>query len=96
MATLNGVKIATLEYSGKRSEAAILNQTFLVDGGSPLQVERCFKGGGLSPHTQLSLFEKKQCNQQDCQNLLVQGDNLQFLKACYQNTDPLIQDKVKG
>ena len=96
VATLNKAKIPTLEYAGKRSEAAILNQTFLVDGGSPLQVERCFEGGSLTAHTQLSLFEKKRKNHNDWQNLIVQGDNLQFLKTCYQNTDPIIKDKVKG
>ncbi len=29
-------------------------------------------------------------------NLLVFGDNLQFLKTVYQNTDPLIKNQVKG
>jgi adenine-specific DNA-methyltransferase len=29
-------------------------------------------------------------------NMIVQGDNLQFLKTCYLNQDPLIKDKVKG
>jgi site-specific DNA-methyltransferase (adenine-specific)/adenine-specific DNA-methyltransferase len=28
--------------------------------------------------------------------LVVQGDNLQFLKTCYLNQDPIIKDKVKG
>lgn len=28
--------------------------------------------------------------------MIVQGDNLQFLKTCYKNVDPLIKDKVKG
>lgn len=31
-----------------------------------------------------------------CRNLIVQGDNLQFLKTVYLNQDPLIKDKVKG
>ena len=29
-------------------------------------------------------------------NLIVQGDNLQFLKTCFINQDPIIKDKVKG
>jgi len=28
--------------------------------------------------------------------MIVQGDNLQFLKTCYRNVDPLIKGKVKG
>ncbi|MCF8037552.1 MAG: hypothetical protein K9K62_11830, partial [Desulfobacteraceae bacterium] len=45
VAALDRAKIATLEYAGKRSEAAILNQTFTVESGSPLQAERLFKEG---------------------------------------------------
>jgi hypothetical protein len=71
VAKLDRAKIVTLEYAGKRSEAAILNQASPTDAGSPLQVERCL-------------------------NLIVQGDNLQFLKTCYRNADPLIKDRVKG
>lgn len=35
---------------------------------------------------------------QDCEweNMLVFGDNLQFLKNIYENEDPLIKDKIKG
>ncbi len=57
---LDRAKIMTLEYAGKRSEAAILNQASLTDAGSPLQVERCFKGGSLTGETQLDLFERAQ------------------------------------
>ncbi|MBA3036440.1 MAG: site-specific DNA-methyltransferase, partial [Desulfobacterium sp.] len=96
VAALDRAKIVTLEYSGKRSEAAILNQTLLVDAGSPLQVERCFKDGNPTGQTQLDLFEQMQKNQSAWHNLIVQGDNLQFLKTCYQNNDLLIKDKVKG
>ena len=97
VAKLDRAKIVTLEYAGKRSEAAILNQASPTDTGSPLQVERCFKGGIISKCTQLDLFEKsKKDNDSNWQNLIVQGDNLQFLKTCYQNADPLIKDKVKG
>lgn len=44
MAKLDRTKIVTLEYAGKRSEAAILNQASPTDAGSPLQVERCYYG----------------------------------------------------
>jgi 16S rRNA G966 N2-methylase RsmD len=97
VAKLDRAKIATLEYAGKRSEAAILNQASPTDAGSPLQVERCFKGGSLTGETQLDLFKKaKEDAGEHWENLIVQGDNLQFLKTCYQNADPLIKDKVKG
>lgn len=32
----------------------------------------------------------------DWKNLMVFGDNLQFLKTIYKNEDPLIKDKIKG
>jgi DNA modification methylase len=97
VAKLDRAKIVTLEYAGKRSEAAILNQTSPTDAGSPLQVERCFKGGSLTGETQLDLFKKaKDGTDDNWQNLIVQGDNLQFLKTCYRNADPLIKDRVKG
>jgi len=97
VAKLDRAKIVTLEYAGKRSEAAILNQASPTESGSPLQVERCFKGGSLTGVTQLDLFERANSATDDnWQNLIVQGDNLQFLKTCYQNADPLIKDKVKG
>ena len=94
---LDRAKIATLEYAGKRSEAAILNQSSPTDAGSPLQVERCFKGGSLTGETQLDLFKKaKNGTDDNWQNLIVQGDNLQFLKTCHRNADPLIKGRVKG
>ncbi|MBE9582656.1 MAG: site-specific DNA-methyltransferase, partial [Proteobacteria bacterium] len=97
VAKLDRARIVTLEYAGKRSEAAILNQASPTDAGSPLQVERCFKGGSLTGETQLDLFEKAKDGADDnWQNLIVQGDNLQFLKTCYRNADPLIKDRVKG
>ena len=97
VAKLDRAKIVTLEYAGKRSEAAILNQASPTDAGSPLQVERCFKGGSLTGETQLDLFERTKGGANDnWQNLIVQGDNLQFLQACYRNADPLIKDRVKG
>ena len=97
VAKLDRAKIVTLEYAGKRSEAAILNQASPTDAGSPLQVERCFKGCSLTGETQLDLFEQaKDGTDDNWQNLIVQGDNLQFLKTCYRNADPLIKDRVKG
>ena len=97
VAKLDRAKIVTLEYAGKRSEAAILNQGSPTDAGSPLQVERCFKGGSLTGETQLDLFKKaKNGTDDNWQNLIVQGDNLQFLKTCHRNADPLIKDRVKG
>ncbi|MBW2034915.1 MAG: site-specific DNA-methyltransferase [Deltaproteobacteria bacterium] len=97
VAKLDRAKIVTLEYAGKRSEAAILNQASPTETGSPLQIERCFKGGIISKCTQLDLFEKsKKDNDSNWQNLIVQGDNLQFLKTCYRNADPMIKDRVKG
>lgn len=96
VAALDRAKIATLEYAGKRSEAAILNQSFSVDTGSPLQIERCFEKGRLTGETQLTLFNNTTTDDSGWRNLMVQGDNLQFLKTCFQNTDPLIKDQVKG
>ncbi|MFH2001294.1 MAG: hypothetical protein ABIK28_16550, partial [Planctomycetota bacterium] len=97
VAKLDRAKIVTLEYAGKRSEAAILNQSSPTDAGSPLQVERCFKGGSPTGETQLDLFERaKDGTDDNWQNLIVQGDNLQFLKTCYRNADPLIKNRVKG
>lgn len=96
--TLKDSRIPTIEYAGKRSEAAILNEAAAFGGGSPLQVERCFDGGRLNPGaTQLALFQASE-QQADYQwrNLIVCGDNLQFLKTCYLNQDPLIKDRVKG
>lgn len=86
---LEKYKVPTIEYAGKRSEALILSQAGAMGGGSPLQIERCFNGTK-------QLQESKQTNSDDWRNLIVQGDNLQFLKTCYLNQDPLIKDKVKG
>jgi len=44
VAKLDRARIVTLEYAGKRSEAAILNQAVPTDAGSLLQVERCYYG----------------------------------------------------
>jgi len=77
---LDKYKIPTIEYAGKRPESAILAQAVLVGEAAPLQVVRAFGNG----HSDL------------WRNMIVQGDNLQFLKTCYLNQDPLIKDKVKG
>ncbi len=77
---LDRAKIPTLEYAGKRSKAAILAEAHAGIGAAPLQTVRC-------------LGETKNG---EWKNLIVQGDNLQFLKTCYRNVDPLIKDIVKG
>jgi len=77
---LDKYKIPTIEYAGKRPESAILAQAALLGEAAPLQVVRAFGNGQSDPW----------------RNMIVQGDNLQFLKTCYLNQDPLIKDKVKG
>ena len=49
----------------------------------PLQVEKVYNG-------------KRETFDDGWRNLLVFGDNLQFLKTIYKNEDPIIKDKVKG
>lgn len=96
--TLKDSKIPTIEYQGKRAEAAILSEASVFGGGSPLQLERCFDGGRINKNaTQLQLFnESTLADDTNWRNLIVQGDNLQFLKTCYINQDPIIKDRVKG
>ena len=77
---LDKYKIPTIEYSGKRPQSVILAQAAITGGAAPLQIVRSFANGKNG----------------DWKNLIVQGDNLQFLKTCYMNQDPLIKDKVKG
>ena len=77
---LDRAKIPTLEYAGKRSRAAILAEAGAGIGAAPLQIVRCFG----------------EARDDEWQNMIVQGDNLQFLKTCYKNVDSLIKDKVKG
>jgi hypothetical protein len=76
---LDRAKIPTLEYSGKRSKATILAEAGAGIGAAPLQNVRCF--GDIKNG--------------GWRNLIVQGDNLQFLKTCYKNVDPLIKNKIK-
>ena len=78
--TLNRIRIPTIEYAGKRSEGVILASAVALGQSAPLQVVRSFGEPG----------------EDGWQNLIVQGDNLQFLKTAYLNQDPLIKDKVKG
>jgi hypothetical protein len=78
--TLNRIKIPTIEYAGKRSEGVILASAIALGQSAPLQVVRSFGEPG----------------EDGWQNLIIQGDNLQFLKTFYLNQDPLIRDKVKG
>lgn len=77
---LDKYKVPTIEYAGKRAESLILAQAAITGGAAPLQIVRSFANG----------------KNDDWKNLIVQGDNLQFLKTCYMNQDSLIKDKVKG
>lgn len=77
---LNKFKIPTIEYAGKRPESVILTQAAITGGAAPLQIVRSFG----------------ETKDNEWRNMIVQGDNLQFLKTCYLNQDPLIKDKVKG
>jgi len=77
---LNRIRIPTLEYAGKRQEGVILAGAVLLGQSAPLQILRTFGEPG----------------EDGWRNLIVQGDNLQFLKTVFLNQDPLIKDKVKG
>jgi DNA modification methylase len=97
--TLNSARIPTIEYAGKRSEAAILNEASAFGAGSPLQVVRFFQGGKLRKgdlQPDLFIRETGESYETGWKNLIVQGDNLQFLKTCFINQDPIIKGKVKG
>ncbi|MDI9356150.1 MAG: site-specific DNA-methyltransferase [Chitinophagaceae bacterium] len=71
-----------LRYAGKMRKEDILADQ---DGtfAVPLQVEKIYNG-------------EREKFKDDWRNMLVFGDNLQFLKTLYKNEDPLIKDKVKG
>lgn len=72
-----------LSYAGKMRKEDILageDGTLPV----PLQVERVFNG------------DEHPAFDDGWKNMIVFGDNLQFLKTIYENKDPLIKDKVKG
>lgn len=72
---LDRAKIPTLEYAGKRTKAAILAEAGAGIGAAPLQVVRSFG----------------EAKEDGWQNMIVQGDNLQFLKTCYRDEDPLVK-----
>ncbi len=72
-----------LAYAGKmRKEDLLANEdgTFPI----PLQVEKIFNG---------KKYEKFEDN---WKNMIVYGDNLQFLKTIYEDEDPIIKGRVKG
>ena len=97
--TLNRASIPTIEYAGKRSEAAILNEATAFGSGSPLQLLRHIHGGKLNKAAQqLDLFCEHSglTYETGWKNLIVQGDNLQFLKTCFLDQDPIVKGKVKG
>lgn len=72
-----------LAYAGKmRKEDILANEDGVFP--VPLQVEKVFNGN------EYEAFDD------DWKNMIVFGDNLQFLKTVYENKDPLIKDKVKG
>lgn len=72
-----------LAYAGKmRKEDLLANEdgTFPI----PLQIEKEFNG------------ETYEQFKDDWKNLIVYGDNLQFLKTIYENEDPVIKNQIKG
>lgn len=72
-----------LVYAGKMRKEDILADNEEAKA-VPLQVEKVFNG------------KQHPLNSKDWQNILVFGDNLQFLKTCCRNQDSLIKNKVKG
>lgn len=71
-----------LAYAGKMRKEDLLAD----DDGSfpmPLQLEKTFRNQDDDANN-------------DWKNMIVFGDNLQFLKTVYKNEDPIIKDKVKG
>lgn len=72
-----------LVYAGKiRKEDLLANEDGVFP--VPLQVEKVFN------ENEYEAFED------GWKNMILFGDNLQFLKTIYENKDPLIKDKVKG
>ncbi len=72
-----------LVYAGKmRKEDLLANEDGVFP--VPLQIDKVFNG------SEYKAFED------GWKNMIVFGDNLQFLKTIYENKDPLIKDKVKG
>ncbi|MCI5055235.1 MAG: site-specific DNA-methyltransferase [Flavobacteriales bacterium] len=71
-----------LVYAGKMRKEDILADEDGVTA-APLQIERTYNG-------------ERESYPDGWKNMIVFGDNLQFLKTIYKNEDPLIKDKVKG
>jgi site-specific DNA-methyltransferase (adenine-specific)/adenine-specific DNA-methyltransferase len=72
-----------LVYAGKmRKEDILANEDGVFP--VPLQVEKVFND------------DEYPAGDKKWRNMIVFGDNLQFLKTVYENKDPLIKDKVKG
>lgn len=71
-----------LTYAGKmRKEDILANEDGVF--AVPLQVEKIYNG-------------ERETFIDGWRNMIVFGDNLQFLKTCFKNEDELIKDKVKG
>lgn len=71
-----------LVYGGKmRKEDILANEDGVFP--IPLQIEKIFNGD-------------RETWKDGWRNMIVFGDNLQFLKTIYENKDPLIKDKIKG
>ena len=71
-----------LVYGGKmRKEDILANEDGVFP--VPIQIEKVFNG-------------ERKSFKDGWQNMIVFGDNLQFLKTIYENKDPLIKNKVKG
>ncbi len=71
-----------LVYAGKMRKEDILADEDGVTA-APLKIERTYNGDRKS-------------YPDGWKNMIVFGDNLQFLKTIYKNEDPLIKNKVKG
>lgn len=52
--------------------------------------------GTFAVPLQLDKVHNAKASEDNWSNIVVFGDNLQFLKTCYANNDELIRDKVKG
>ncbi|MFW3405568.1 DNA methyltransferase [Aliarcobacter butzleri] len=72
-----------ISYAGKmRKEDLLANEDGVYP--VPLQIEKTFSDSKFKP------FED------NWKNMIIFGDNLQFLKTVHENKDPIIKDKVKG
>lgn len=70
-------------YAGKmRKEDLLANEDGVFP--VPLQIQKIFNGNEFHG------FDD------EWRNMIIFGDNLQFLKTIFENKDPLIKDKVKG